>query len=293
MLQLRALNIVIIVAGVAILLIVATFVLVKSGGQSGNSNVIQNKNSSVVVEDEFGNLQNYKMGLSENIPNNKGISEFGERTVFSWCGGCKKYNTTQTGSKIQPAAIEHRLIKTEQADLSGDGVDEEYSLDDGKLIITQENNSIWQSDGKWWVDDFFLVDSTGDGIVNINFSVWKAGNYGSSQPFWEEENDMSVKNHFFVFEFKEDIVKPIWQSSNLDNPNCEFTFADVDNDGQQELIVIEGEYTDGWECQGKHVAVWQWQEWGFFNDWRSRAGTFKDLEIVEKNNEFYITAEGG
>jgi hypothetical protein len=109
-------------------------------------------------------------------------------------------------------------------------------------------------------------------------SVWREGDFGSSKPFWINENDMSIKNHFFVFDIKADRIMPVWQSSNLENPNREFCFDDIDNDGKQELVVIEGTYeNDG--AFGEYIAVWRWNSWGFFNEWRSTKGKYINLSV--------------
>lgn len=177
------------------------------------------------------------------------------------------------------------------ADLNDDSINEKYSLDRGALKISQETKTIWQSPSDWWVDDFSLADSTNDGTVNINLSVWKPGDFGSSKPFWVKENDRSVKNHFFVFRLDGQEIRPVWQSSNLAVPNCEFLLEDIDNDGKNELVVIEGDYDDGRSCQGKYLAVWRWNDWGFFNQWRSQEGEFANLDVEEVNGEKFILVD--
>jgi len=73
-------------------------------------------------------------------------------------------------------------------------------------------------------------------------------------------------------DYKDKKIKPVWESSNLDAPNCDFKFSDADNDGKLELVVIEGSYeTSGppdFLCEGKYVAIWKWNGWGFSNEWR-------------------------
>lgn len=183
------------------------------------------------------------------------------------------------------------MAKSVKADLNKNNQTEEYSLANGILKISENSQTIWQSSNQWWVDDFALADSTGDGMTDINLSVWKAGNYGSSKPSWVKENDQSIKNHFFVFDLDKNEVKPVWQSSNLDQPNCKFALADVNQDKKQELVVLEGEYTADWTCQANHLAVWHWPEWGFTNDWRSEAGQFNNLRTEKINDISYIIAD--
>jgi len=191
--------------------------------------------------------------------------------------------------KEAPSSFNVLRVKVE--DLDADGNFEKYILQNGVLEIREAGKTIFESSPDWWIDDFSLADATGDGIINVNMSVWRAGNYGSDMPFWEEENDMSVKNHFLVYKFSEKILKPLWHSSSLDNPNCDFLFHDVDADGREELLVIEGEYGDDWLCQGKYLALWEWNEWGFYNKWRSEAGEYNRLSIETIGTKDFIFAD--
>lgn len=175
------------------------------------------------------------------------------------------------------------------ADLDNNGKQEIYELKKGTLTIWQNQQKIWQTPALWQVDNFFLADSNNDGKKEINLSVWKKGNYGSSKPFWVKENDQSIRNHFFVFLLKNGQVKPIWQSSNLTRPNCEFIFADANNDSKNELIVLEGDYQEK-NCRGQYLAVWQWNGWGYTNQWRSQLGNFRNLDFkkVKADNEIIV-----
>ncbi|MFA5886207.1 MAG: hypothetical protein WC863_00320 [Patescibacteria group bacterium] len=177
--------------------------------------------------------------------------------------------------------------RTKQANLNNNDLPEIYALANGRLTITENTQIIWQSSNDWWVDNFILADANNDGIIDINLSVWKSGNFGPSQPFWVKNDDLSVKNHFFIFDLIAEKVEPLWQSSNLTVPNCEFAVTDIDKDGQNDLIVIEGNYTQTPECHGDYIALWKWNDWGFSNEWRSTKGNFSHLDIEkikEKNN---------
>lgn len=180
--------------------------------------------------------------------------------------------------------------KSETADLDVDGKPEQYVFENNQLSVHQNDEVIWQSNEDWRVDDFALADSTNDGVVDLNLSVWKSGSFGTSQPFWIEENDPSVKNHFFVLDLVDGKIKPIWQSSNLNVPNCELVIADIDGDAKNELTVIEGEYSSQEKCEGKYVAVWKWSEWGFFNQWRSEKSNFANLKTEIFDNQTWVTA---
>jgi poly-gamma-glutamate synthesis protein (capsule biosynthesis protein) len=164
------------------------------------------------------------------------------------------------------------------------------NLGNGNLTVGRGNETIWQSPADWWVSGYALADANHDGKTELNLNVWKPGDFGPSKPAWVKENDLSVKNHLFVYELGADGVKALWQSSNLDRPTCEFIFADLDGDTKQELGVIEGEYTTERFCRGKFVAVWKWDEWGFYNQWRSPDGHYNDLRVAESGGKKFLQA---
>lgn len=167
---------------------------------------------------------------------------------------------------------------------------DEFNLSNGILVISRDKQTVWQTPADWWVASYVLADVNHDGKIELNLSVWKPGDFGPSKPVWIEKNDMSVKNHLFVYELGADGVHSLWQSSNLDQPTCEFVFADLDGDDKQELGVIEGEYTTTRACRGKFVAVWKWDEWGFYNQWRSNAGHFSNLSAMQSGKKIYLQA---
>jgi len=214
------------------------------------------------------------------------------QSVYFWSGSNSDFEKESRGAiYARTPKGESIIFKQEWADLDNDSILENYVLKNGRLAITEKSKAIWQSPSDWWIDDFVLADSNNDGIVDINLSLWKSGNFGTSKPFWVEENDMSVKNHFFVLDFINGSIKQVWGSSNLGEPNCEFKIADIDNDGKNDLIVIEGDYLQKPKCNGNYVAVWKWNDWGFSNEWRSAKGNFSNLEIEKIDEKSYIVVD--
>ena len=209
--------------------------------------------------------------------------------IYSWSDDNSNFEK-ESKAVIYARVPKNKIIifRQEQADLDNDSISENYVLENGRLAITENSKMIWQSPSDWWIDDFVLADSNNDGIVDINLSLWKSGNFGTSKPFWVKENDMSVKNHFFVLDFVSGSINQIWGSSNLGEPNCEFKIADIDNDGENDLIVIEGNYSQKPKCNGNYVAVWKWNDWGFSNEWRSDKGDFSNIEIEKIDGKSYI-----
>lgn len=181
----------------------------------------------------------------------------------------------------QKVEIGDNVEKNESADLNNDGIKEEYSLRLGRIVVKEESEIIWESPEDWWIDNFVIADSTHDGILDLNLSLWKNGNYGPAMPFWVKENDMSIKNHFFVYGFVNENFQAQWGSSNLPAPNCYFDFYDANDDGKSDLVVVEGEYSDKPDCKGNYLAVWTWNGWGFANEWRSEEGIYGKDDLVD------------
>jgi poly-gamma-glutamate synthesis protein (capsule biosynthesis protein) len=217
---------------------------------------------------------------------------FASKVAYIWNNSTNNFDKTSIATIYNGTWVNKGLAsKTEQADLDGDSIKETYTLENGQLMIAENSKILWQSLSDWWIDDFVLADSNNDGIIDINLSVWKPGNFGPSKPFWIKENDMSIKNHFFVLDLVGDTIKPIWQSSNLGVPNCEFTFADIDGDRKNDLITFEGDYSQKPDCKGDYLAVWKWNGWGFSNEWRSEQGNFSNLEIERSDGKNYIIVD--
>lgn len=162
--------------------------------------------------------------------------------------------------KGQRDSLEYRLIQNQQLDLDGDGISEEYALLDGKITVREDDSIIWQSPEDWWVDYFFIGDINNDGVSELNLSVWRKGSFGPYRPFWVEEEDTSIKNHLFIFKLEKSTFKPVWQSSNLDHPNYRGALVDLNDDGENELLVTQGCYSDP---RTRGVTLWKWNGWGF------------------------------
>jgi len=246
---------------------------------------VQNEDKGAALFAEFKSGK--EKILSSNAERLENLSE--GRRAYCWDEEKGTYEKSISDSDQKTSNPSRAgTTKTQSADLNGNSIEEEYILQSGKLIIQENAKTIWQSEDDWWVEDFFLADSTNDGIADINLSIWKSGSFGRSKPFWIKQDDPSVKNHLFIFDWKDGKMQSVWQSSNLDAPNCQILVDDMNNDGQNELIVVEGDYADAPDCQGKYMAVWKWGEWGFGNEWRSEEGEIEWLGITKVGGKKYF-----
>jgi len=155
----------------------------------------------------------------------------------------------------------HSSLIHEQGDLDGDGVPEEYSLKDHSLTVKEGETLLWESPSEYRIDSFALGDVDNDGADNLAVSLWKLGSFGDIKPFWHTGEDLSYKNHLFVYKLQENRYKPVWCSSDLGRPIRSFEIRDANGDSKLELVTMEGHY--GKAGGPARTAVWQWQEWGF------------------------------
>lgn len=173
---------------------------------------------------------------------------------------------------------ESGIAEVMYVDFNNDGNPEKIVLEEGIVTVTNITGEILKTDSKWTVEEILVGDFNNDGSKDLGIYLWKIGNYGPSMPFWVEENDDSFKQHLFLYTWRDDKLKALWHSSNLPYQNIKTILADISGDGQNELLVLEKPY-DLKQNYGVTVAVWQWDEWGFINIWRSEKSQFHDIEV--------------
>ena len=125
----------------------------------------------------------------------------------------------------------------------------------------------------WRVDHVLVADADNDGIDEIIVTLWKQGSYGEELPLWVEENDENIEHHLFLYEYKDGEIVADWHSSSLSRPIQEIQVFDINNDGKNELIEIEGDYYNNQTL----VGIWVWNEWWFENLWQSETGNYDNL----------------
>jgi hypothetical protein len=145
------------------------------------------------------------------------------------------------------------------------------TLAKGSLAIREGSALIWRSDEKWWIEDFEIADPARLEKSCLVMTVWKEGSFGKTRPFWIAKNDCKIEQHFFVFMPRKGKIQALWQSSRLPRPILEFASTDLDSDGADEIVTLEGEY-DGSGFAAKasptvDASLWKWKGWGFYKEW--------------------------
>ena len=105
-----------------------------------------------------------------------------------------------SGGDVDVASTDVASTAYQSADLDGDAQPEEAVIVNNIGYIIKNGEAIWQSDKAWRVDNVLIGDFNNDGKPEVGFSLWKEGSYGSSKPFWVEENDKNISNHLFLYQ---------------------------------------------------------------------------------------------
>jgi len=152
--------------------------------------------------------------------------------------------------------------------------DQRIELSEGHLRIWRPNPTngqwqvVWESKPSWTVEQFTFGDADEDGRPEIMFTMWK--NDG-----WDDAGQ--YRSHPFVYGWRRNAIRPVWAGSALVDPIREFALADFDQDGRNELIVLEGVYNDARHTPARHVTVWRWLGWGYELLYRGPEGKFSSL----------------
>jgi hypothetical protein len=187
------------------------------------------------------------------------------------------------------ATTSEQVIESHQADLDGDGVVETVSITaktwknghpmGGAILVFQpgENGQqeVWRQENlnPW---KLCIADVDGDGKREIVAGVWK-----------KSPKDPVMAKRPFVYSWNGERMMPKWLGSRLSRRFDDFTLADINRDGWDEIVALEA------ASKGSHrVAVYRWRSFGF--DWLGCSSDIADLKALrtEKNDVFAVKNTG-
>ena len=91
----------------------------------------------------------------------------------------------------------------------------EITLKRRKVKVLYDNSVVWTSSKDIKVQDTLPLDVDGDGADELVLLCWKTGRFGTSKPFWVEEDEKTWSQHIFVYTCNGETVKPKWMSSYI------------------------------------------------------------------------------
>ncbi|HEY70764.1 MAG TPA: hypothetical protein G4O08_09290 [Anaerolineae bacterium] len=175
------------------------------------------------------------------------------------------------------------MVSPATVDLDGDGSLESVELVDGRAIIRREDADLWTSPEDWQVIQGSISDLNHDDQPEValllwrEFAPWPVDAYmlhpGRIQDFHDAHNRSC---HLILIGWRSQTFREIWAGSALSDPITAFSAVDIDGDGRQELIALEGTY-DRNKRVARAITVWDWNGFGFTLRWRSLGGRFQTL----------------
>jgi len=177
---------------------------------------------------------------------------------------------TDKGLQAVPPMPSTPITPPLSADLNRDGQPEHLSLTDGSLSILSGDETVWQSPSAWQVNQAAFTDLNRDGtpeaalLVWREFAPWPIDQWlpygGRIAEFHNPENQSC---HLILVGWAQGKYRDLWAGSALAEPVLEFAAVDLDGDGVQELLTLDGSYNDPHASPARTFMVWEWNGFGF------------------------------
>ena len=181
-----------------------------------------------------------------------------------------------------------------------------YRLGDGDLVVYDGSSPLACSNGlalpesrpilpsTWSVAHEAFADVTGDGDPEWVLVVWRA---------WEDwpiQQWVSAPSPIAGYHDQDGnschlvLLDPVtgreqWAGSALPVPLLSLAVGDVNGDGINEIVTLEGSYARGQAGPGSHVVVWRWSDFGFSMVQRSAAGIFGQVCLTSQGNSSILS----
>lgn len=141
----------------------------------------------------------------------------------------------------------------------------------------------------WHIAASAFADVTGDGTAEWVLLVWRPWRDWPIQrwspapsPIAGFHDAAGDSCHLILLDPHDG--REIWAGSALPAPLLALAVEDVDGDGCDEVVTLEGDYATGREGPAAHVDVWRWNGFGFTLEWRSPPGVFYRLRLTDADN---------
>jgi hypothetical protein len=145
----------------------------------------------------------------------------------------------------------------------------------------------------WYVAATDVADVTGDGSAECVLLVWRPWRDWPIQR-WVPTDSPLTGFHDARGESCHLILldpltgREVWAGSALPAPLLALAVGDVDADGRNEVVTLEGSYVDGRAGPASRVDVWRWNGFGFTLIWRSPPGVFSQLRVTDVDGDAVV-----
>jgi hypothetical protein len=138
-----------------------------------------------------------------------------------------------------------------------------------------------------------MADVTGDGAVECALLVWRPWRdwpvqrwLPTDSPLTDFRDAQGDSCHVILLDPADG--REIWAGSALPTPLVALDVGDVDGDGRNEVVTLEGDYRVGRGGHASHVDVWRWNGFGFTLAWRSAGGVFNHLWLTDVDGDAVV-----
>ncbi|PKN99066.1 MAG: hypothetical protein CVU42_09365 [Chloroflexi bacterium HGW-Chloroflexi-4] len=176
---------------------------------------------------------------------------------------------------------------------------EQDCLDDSddsiKIVDCQSKLVKWQSPEPWRVTETITGDLNRDGSNELAMVVWREHKRWPIDSFlpsggrianFHDQAGMSC--HLILVGWDGSQYREMWAGSSLIAPVFNIQAVDLDQDGFQELVALEGDYDDN-QITG-NLTVWDWSGFGFRLRDSIKEG-ISDFGIVSVNQNVLIVTD--
>ncbi|MHC1782708.1 MAG: hypothetical protein AB9891_08115 [Anaerolineaceae bacterium] len=182
-----------------------------------------------------------------------------------------RYYNYQSG-KLENSPWQGGTIQSPQirADLNLDGIDDEIRWTGGMVEIHSGKEILFRSDPEWNVKQAEFGDLNWDSRSELVLLVWRdfkpwpvdrllpAG--GRIDDFHNADGQSC---HLILIGWGKDKATEAWAGSALADPVKGFVIGDLDSNGRQELVTMDGDYSSPAYLPAKAVRIWEWNGFGF------------------------------
>ena len=137
-----------------------------------------------------------------------------------------------------------------------------------RLVVEIERE--WDLPDEWEVVQARLGDLNQDGQQEASLLVWRAFQPWPIDRFLPHGgrlhgfHDASGRScHLILLGRRDDRFGELWAGSALVDPILDFAVVDLDGDGKDEFLAMEGKYTDMSRSKAWALSVWEWNGFGF------------------------------
>lgn len=168
------------------------------------------------------------------------------------------------------------------------------SLENGRFDLKCSKGD-WSSPAGWTVQQAAWTDLNHDEVPEVTllvrrpFAPWPVDRvlpYGGYIKSHQDADGQS--SHIILIGWKGDHWGELWAGSALARPVRSYHACDVDNDGRQELVVLEGNYAERDPRAASDLAVWKWNSFGFDLVTRLDKPASQFIPVRTKNNTTLI-----